>query len=156
MLRIDGEHQAVEETAALGSRPIEQRVHGGRQPYDAQVIGEGRRRGDRLSRSTRHLREGADILAGRRIDAGAERGEPQHALDLGRHRPGAVALGERQLFHGGAAQAPARRQQRDRLDQIGLAGAVGPGQHHRPGWPKLDLRGVIAAEIGEAQTADEG
>ena len=104
----------------------------------------------------RHLRVGAGILAGRRIDAGAERGQAEHAFDLGRHRPGAVAFGERQFFHGGAAQAAAGRQQRDRLDQIGLAGAIGPGQHHRAGPAKLDLRGVIAAEIGERQAADEG
>src|SRR5665647_2875815 len=46
MLGIDGEHQAVEETAARGSRAGEQRVHGRHQPHHAQMIGEGRRRGD--------------------------------------------------------------------------------------------------------------
>ena len=44
----------------------------------------------------------------------------------------------------------AGRQQRDRLDQIGLAGAVGAVSTTGPGRRELDLRGVIAAEIGQA------
>ena len=49
MLRIDREHQAIEETAALGGRAVEQRVHGRHQPHHAQVVGEGRRRGHRFA-----------------------------------------------------------------------------------------------------------
>ena len=67
------------------------------------------------------------------LDPGADSGEPERAVDLGCHRPGAVAFLERDLIQGGAAQATSGRQERDRLDQIGLAGAVGPDQHDRPG-----------------------
>jgi len=56
----------------------------------------------------------------------------------------------------GAAQAAAGRQQRDRLDQIGLAGAVRPCENHRFRSVEQNLRGVIAAEIGQRHAVDEG
>ena len=67
-------------------------------------------------------RGGADILAvdaaaaarggfpAWRLDAGAERGEPQRALDLGGDRPGAVALVVGDIFQRGATQASAGRE----------------------------------------------
>ena len=79
----------------------------------------------------RHLRRARRVLRGGRLDAGAERREAERAFDLGGDRPGAVALGERDLVERRAAQAAAGRQKRDRLDQIGLAGAVRPDQHDR-------------------------
>ena len=67
-------------------------------------------------------------LFGLALDAGAERGKPERALDFGGHGPGAVAFMERHFFEGGAAQAAAWSEKRDRLDQIGLAGAIRPVQ----------------------------
>jgi hypothetical protein len=93
------------------------------------------------------------LLADGRIDAGAERGKPEHALDLGRNSPAAIAFGKGELLDSGAAQAAARRQQRDRLDQVGFAGAIRAGEHHRARGDKLNLRGVIAAEVGEGEAA---
>ena len=49
MLGVDREHQAIEEAPALGRRAGEQRVHRRHQPDDAQMIGEGRGRADRLA-----------------------------------------------------------------------------------------------------------
>ena len=117
------------------------------------MIGEIRRRADRLAVDPAEPRP-PGVLAGRRLDAGAESCEPEHALDLGGHRPGAVALGERHLVERGAAQATPRRQKRDRLDQVGLAGAVRPGQHHEVA-ADLQARRVVAAEVGQGQAADQ-
>src|SRR5947209_18658913 len=94
-----------------------------------------------------------DVLADGRLDAGSERRQAQRTLDLRRDRPGAVTLRKGDILQRRAAQAASGRQQRDRLDQIGLAGAVRPDQQHRPG-ADLDLRGVIAAEIGQGQATD--
>src|SRR5665647_251144 len=44
VLAVDAQHSS--RVAALGSRAVEQRVHGRHQPHHAQMIGEGRRRGD--------------------------------------------------------------------------------------------------------------
>ena len=54
-----------------------------------------------------------------------------------------------------AAQAAAGREERDRLEQIGLARAVRPGQHHRPLVHRKAERG-IAAKIGEHETRHGG
>ena len=154
VLRIDGEHQAVEKAPPLRGRAVEQRVHRRRQPDNAQVIGEGGGGGDLLAVDPAFAR-GRGVFARRGINARAERGKPQHALDLPRHRPGAVAFGKRHFLHGGAAQAPARREQRHRLDQIGLAGAVGAREHHRAGFiGERKACRVIAAEIRQRQTED--
>ena len=50
----------------------------------------------------------------------------------------------------GAAQAAAGREKRHGLQQIGLAGAVRAGQHHRPG-TELEPRRAVVAEIGQHQ-----
>src|SRR5262249_20266570 len=42
------------------------------------------------------------------------------------------------------------------FDQIGLAGAIGAREHHRSGSVERDLRGVIAAEVGQPQTSNKG
>src|SRR4029079_3678351 len=54
-----------------------------------------------------------------------------------------------------ATQAPARHQERDRLDQIGFAGAVWPGEHDETG-PDVEVRRVVAAEVGQRQAAERG
>ena len=77
----------------------------------------------------RHLRVGVASSGGRRLDPGAERRKAERAFEFGRDRPGAVAFGERDLVERRAAQAASRREKRDRLDQVGLAGAVRSDQH---------------------------
>jgi hypothetical protein len=91
-----------------------------------------------------------------RVDAGAERCQAQHTLDLGRDCPGAVAFREGQLFHRCPPQAAARSQEGDRFDQIGLADAIRAREHNRPGPIKLDLCSMIAAEISQRQATNEG
>ncbi len=77
----------------------------------------------------RHLRVERRVFRRRRLDPGAERREAERAFEFGRDRPRAVAFGERDLVERRAAQAASRREKRDRLDQIGLAGAVRSDQH---------------------------
>ncbi len=154
VLGIDCEDETVEEAAPLRRRSHEKLVHGGDQPDHAQVIGEGRRRANRLAIDAAGPRA-RRVVRGRGLDTGAERGEAKHALDLGCDRPGAVALGKRYLLESGAAQAPSRDQEGDRFDQIGLAGAVRSGQHHEIG-RDLDTGRVVAAEVGQRQAADQG
>ena len=123
MLAVDRQHQPIEEPPPLRCRAHEQPVHRRRQPHHAQVIAERRRRSHRLAVDPA-APAGGGRLSARRIDAGAERRKPQRALDLGGYRPGAVALIVGDIVERGAAQAASRRQKRDRLDAIGLAGAV--------------------------------
>ena len=129
MLGVDRQHQPVEEPPPLRCRAEKQPVHRRRQPHHAQMIAEGGGGTDRLAVDPAAPAGGGAFAAGR-VDAGAERGKAERALDLGGHRPGAVALDIGDIVERGAAQAPSGRQKRDRLDAIGLAGAVRPHQHH--------------------------
>src|SRR5207244_2136254 len=87
-----------------------------------QMIAEGGGGGDWLAvDAAAAARRG---LTARRLDAGAERRQAQRALDFGGHRPGTVALIVGDVLQRGAAEPAARRQQRDRLQAIGLARAV--------------------------------
>ena len=86
---------------------------------------------DWVSPSMRTMRPGcghAAFWAAVRIrplgEAGADIDPPERRIEAGRHRPGRGAhAGE--LGIGRAAQPLARRQQREGLEQVGLAGAVG-------------------------------
>jgi hypothetical protein len=116
------------------------------------VIGEGRGRCDGLPIDAVFALDGR-VVVKRPFDAGAERCEPQRALDLGGDRPRAVALGKCHFIERGAAQAAAGREKRNGFDQVGLAGAVRTDEHdHR----RVDFkRGrVIVAEIVEGQAKD--
>ena len=151
MLGVDRQHQPVEEAPPLGSGTEKQPVHLRHQPDDAQMIGEGRGRADRLAvdpAAPRGLR-----ALGRRLDPGAERGSAERALDLGRDRPGAVALARCHFLERGAAQAAAGREKRDRLQEIGLARAV-RAQQHDGSITDLELGAAIGAEILEPQPQD--
>ena len=129
MLGVDRQHQPVEKPPPLGRLRREQPVHRRRQPDHAQMIAEGGGGTDRLAVDPA-APAGRRAFAAGRVDAGAERGEAERAFDLGGHRPGAVALDIGDVVERGAAQAAAGRQKRDRLDAVGLAGAVRPDQHH--------------------------
>ena len=71
-------------------------------------------------------------------EAGADIDAPERRIKAGRHGPGRRAHA-RKLGIGRAAQPLPRRQQRHRLQQIGLARAIGAGEHDRAG-PTLSVR----------------
>ena len=129
MLAVDRQHQPVEEAPPFRGGAEKQPVHRRRQPHHAQMIAERGRRTDRLAVDPAAPAGGA-VFISRRIDPGAERGKPQRALDFGGDRPGTVALIVGDILQRRAPQAASRRQKRDRLEAIGLAGAVRPHQHH--------------------------
>ena len=125
MFGIDRDHQTVEKTPPLGAGPGEQSVHRRRQPDDAQMIGEGGGRGDRLAIDPA-LPRGGGLALMRRLDAGAERRKTERAFDLDRHRPGAVALAEGDFFERCAAQAAAGHEKRNRFERLVLPAPFGP------------------------------
>src|SRR5580698_3834666 len=99
------------------------------------MIRKRRRRADRLAVDTAFAGARRRLLGRCPLDAGAERREPQSAVDLDGYGPEplvgaiggvaarfavfAIALREGHLVELRAAQAPARRQKRDRLQYIG-------------------------------------
>ncbi len=124
---LAGEHQAVEELAALAGGFEEQPVLGRGQPDRADMVGQPAGR-DGLALDADDAAGGAG-----QFDAGAQADRLVVArLRLGRHGPGPAGGLARQaaahLDQAGAAQALARRQQADGLQQVGLARAVGPEQ----------------------------
>ena len=52
-----------------------------------------------------------------------------------------------------APQAAAGREQRDGLEQVGLARAVGPGQHEMAAI-EIERRGCVVAEVAEAEAGE--
>ena len=79
---VDRQHEAVQKAPPLGCGSDEELVHRGREPDHAQMVGERHCRADRLAVDP--ALPGARGLARlRRFDAGAERGEAEHAFDLG-------------------------------------------------------------------------
>ena len=87
-------------------------------------------------------------------DAGADLDLVLARHHLCRDGEAAGAVLAAKLGIGAGAQAVARAEQRDRLEQIGLARAVVADQHHGPR-VELELGARIVAEIGELQRADE-
>ena len=142
---IEAQHQAVEEAPPRAAAFGEETVHLRRQPHQGRDMRQlGLAFGPRaidpqqpaLAALARRVAPGADLKGAGSGDE-AERQGP---------RPGGAApvdLGEL-----GAAQAAAGRQERNRLEQIGLARAIGPGQHDRAGIDGEPQLG-IAAEIGK-------
>ena len=61
--------------------------------------------------------------------------------------------GSRHLLGGGAAQAAAGGEERDGLDQVGLAGAVRAEDRHRAGVER-EAGAAVGAEVGEAEAGD--
>src|SRR5262249_32272836 len=67
----------------------------------------------------------------------------------------AVALRKRNFIELCAAQPPTRRKERDRLQHIGLAGAVRTSERHQTCLRRHGGRAIVA-EIGEGQSAYAG
>ena len=109
------------------------------------------------SRSMRHLRVGVASSRGGRLDAGAERREPERAFELGRRPPRTPSPSANATSSSVARRSPRPgREKRDRLEQIGLAGAVRADQHDRLVARRSSARRAIAAEIRQRQAADAG
>ena len=82
--------------------------------------------------------------------AGAERDGPFRGFGLHCNGPGAAAALPGKVLEGRAAQAAARRQQRDGLQQIGLARTIGARQGNgRP--VNIQPQAGIVAEVGERE-----
>ena len=86
MLAVDREHQPVEKPTPLRGCAQKQPIHCRREPDHAQMIAEGGGRVHGLAVDPAAPAGGGRIAAGR-VDAGAERCQPERALDLGGYRP---------------------------------------------------------------------
>jgi hypothetical protein len=93
------------------------------------------------------------------LRTGDERGSDVAALAAARqrrvHRPEHIGPGRlrrlaRVLGKGCAAKTAARREERDRFEQIGLARAVRPGEHDRPA-AQFHFGARIGAEVREPE-----
>ena len=121
MTGIDGEHHAVEEAAPVAAGAGEEPVHRRRQPDDAQEV----------QHLVGRLGRGLVDPDGPRRPAAAPSGwilvtmvAVHRARRVGAHGKAAAAALAGDFLIGGAPEAPAGRQQRDRFEKIGLAGAV--------------------------------
>src|SRR5262245_32661099 len=94
------------------------------------------------------------LLARARGKAGADLDLVTARYDPGGDGEAARAVFAAKLVIGAPAQAMSRAEQRDRFEQIGLAGAVLAHEHDRPR-VELKLGPRIVAEVGEFQAANE-
>ncbi len=118
MARLQRQHQAVEEAAALARAAAEQPVHGRGQPQDREPFGQ------RVDRGSGAIDAHLPPLGRRRLRAGADVG----FAELRGHCPAAAAAPPRHVGQCRAAQAAPGREQRHRLEQVGLARAIVAGQ----------------------------
>ena len=147
--RIEARDDAVEEAAALGGRPGEKAVHRRRQPEDVDQVGERAGAGPGLAVDAHAAARARAVLA---LQAGADPGAAQRGTHGGGDGPvrGADAG---QLRVGRPAQTLAGGQQRDSLDEVGLARAVGTDEHDRAGAGRQRQPRVVP-EVGEPQLLD--
>ena len=147
MLGVDGEHEAVEKLAPLASGAAEQGVHRRRQPDEAQVIGKGAR--------------GADGGAVDAVEPLAPFEPEAHRADLAlllhfdgdREAAGAVEAGAIGKLR--PPEAASGREQRKRLQKVGLAGAVLADEGDETGL-ESHVERRIGAEIAQDQPAHAG
>jgi hypothetical protein len=118
------------------------------------MVGEGSSGRNRLAVDSAPARD-RSVFIGATFDAGAQNHRSERAFYLGRDRPGSVSFGECDILQVGAAQAAARRKERNGFDKIGLARSIGPDQGNAIAID-LDLRGTVAAEARQAETTDAG
>ncbi len=121
-------HQPVEKAAAAGRGLLEQAGHLRREPHRGDTGGD-------LSLAARRgavEAEHAAIEWAVRGTAGADVHLAVRGCEAAGYRPAAGTAATRQIAVARPPQAPARRQQRDRLQQIGLAAAVRSEQHADP------------------------
>ncbi len=160
MGRIEPQHQPVEKPPPPGGTLDKQAIHLRRQPQHAEPLAERRLAAGRLAIDADHAAFAAgSIPAGADADSAAarldgRRDSPAPSAGLGRATGQARGLKAHvapiDLAEPGMAQAAPRRQKRHRFQQVGLAGAVRPGHHHRPRVEIEPGRAVIA-KIGQHQ-----
>ena len=153
VIGVDRQHQPVEKPAPFARRTDEQPVHGRRQPDEAEVIGEGARRGDR--RAVDAVEPLARLVAVARLEADAELMDRAFVLDLDRDRKAAASADPRAGCELGAAQAAAGGEQRQGLEQIGLAGAVLAAEDDQRALQR-QVEAHIGAKVAEHQPARHG
>ena len=153
MAGIEAQDQPIEKTPAAAAALDEQPIHLRRQPDQMDQARRAppgswpwrRRCGRGGARRWRSPRRGRCRSAPRRAGSAAGRRSPRRRAASGRSRRRHAAV---DLAEPGAAQAAAGREKGNCLQEIGLARAIGAGQHHGA-VIELEPGRAIAAEIGE-------
>ncbi len=147
MPAVHGENQAVEEAAAVTGRAAEQAVVVRRQPDDAAMVGEG---------GGRRRRQPVDPAAPPPLGGIVTRAEldrPLRAVKLDGDREAARGAMAHEVGEIRPPEATARREEGDRLEDVGLAGAiVADERRHRRVEPQVE-RGIVA-EVREDEARD--
>ena len=158
MGRIAAINQAVEKAPTGRSAVEKQAVHLRRQPLQGNVFGQ-----DGLGPLGLAIDMHQAFFRVARLSGGKPRADIRFTVwagDRRRHGPGPGARGRflagiaaGGFRQAGAAQAATRNQKRQGFEDVGLARAVGPGQHDRPLGHVKPQRG-IAAEVAQRQPAN--
>jgi hypothetical protein len=148
---IQREREAIEKATAVPGGAAEQPVHVRGQPERGDVRAERRRGALRRPVDA----DGPPGLAGRRVEPRADLDLSRRRAKLGVNRPAGGPARPGELACRGAAQAAAWREQRDGLDQVGLAGPVRADEHDGAA-VELKVELGVVAEIGEAEPAKRG
>jgi len=144
---IDRQDEAVEEPAPVAGRAAEQPVEVGRQPDHPEELAEGHRRGGR--RAVDAAEPACPPVRPGGLQPGAEPVLGAVPIEGDRDGEAARSPGPR---HGGEVrppQAPARHEQGDGFEQVGLAGAVLADQRDEPGLGREFEVGVVAEVAGD-------
>ena len=163
MGRIENKHQPVEKAPATGRAFGKQTLHIGCQPQRRQTLTQ---RDLTTRRSTIDPYRAPSGTARRtcfRRKAGANVKRAVAIIDRCGNRPGSWReIGRTGNFRRGAARdidqsgtpkATARHKERNGFQQIGLAGAVGPGEYHRA-VVEIKRQGLVTTKIGQPQPPD--
>ena len=143
--------------AAVLARPIEeQAVELGRKPHCRDMQAERRLALRRPAVDSHDPAQQATVAPGR-LQSGADREPAVRRIDRGGDRPGRgvrllAARAPADFIETGPAQPATRRQEGQRLQEIGLARAVGADQHDGLG-AAIEAELAIVAEIGQAKLA---
>ena len=154
VLGVDREHEPVEEAAAVAGGAAEKSR---RDRASARRPADGRRRPGASRPAAPSMRQSRDARPSprRRLEAGAEAMLAIRVVERDRDGEGAGAAVPRHLGELGAAQAAARREQRQRFEEVGLAGAVlADERDERPRDRKIERR--IGAEILKDEARGRG
>jgi len=152
MLGVVALDQPVEEAPAPGRALEEQAIHRRGQPGDRQQLAQARLAALRRAVDAQH----APLAAVLAVEPGADLDRPGGRLqgrgDRPRMRLGAAVdpgdLGQRR-----APQPAPGRQERHRLEEVGLAGAVGPREHDHAA-REAEIGAGVGAEILQLQAGD--
>ena len=151
--RIDRQHQPVEKAPSLARRFEEQAIHRRREPDNAQMVGEGARRGD--GRAVDAADPNGRLDARLPLQPGSKLTGGGLILDEDRGRKAAGAADARALAKRSPAQPASWRKKRQRFEEIGLARAVLPDQRDdRPF--RRQIERLIGAEVVKHHPPHEG